>query len=41
MAIERRKAMSRKDDDLEYQEDFEDEVWDEEQWEIFMEEADS
>jgi hypothetical protein len=32
--------MSRKDDNLEYQENFEDEVWDEEQWEIFMEEAD-
>lgn len=32
--------MKSKDDDLEYQEDFEDEVWDEEQWEFFMEEAD-
>lgn len=32
--------MSKKDDDIEYQENFEDEVWDEEQWEFFMQEAD-
>ena len=32
--------MSKREDDLEYREDFDDEIWDEEQWEFFMQEAD-
>jgi hypothetical protein len=32
--------MSSKDEGIEYWEDFDDEVWDEEQWEFFMQEAD-